>query len=50
MERDTLIVEHFDLPPVIMDVYNIIAYPEENPAAEENVTRIQNCLALVGAQ
>ena len=34
----------------VVDVYDIIAYLEEDPANEENVTRIKNYLAVNGAQ
>lgn len=33
----------------VVDVYDIIAYLEEDPANEENVTRIKNYLAVNGA-
>ena len=34
----------------VVDVYDIIEYLEENPANEENVTRIKNYLAVNGAK
>lgn len=34
----------------VVDVYDIIEYLEEDPANEENVTRIKNYLALNGAK
>ena len=33
----------------VVDVYDIIAYLEENPANAENVARIRNYLAVNGA-
>ena len=33
----------------VVDVYDIIAYLEEDPANEENITRIRNYLAVNGA-
>ena len=34
----------------VVDVYDIIEYLEEDPANEENVTRIKNYLAINGAK
>ena len=34
----------------VIDVYDIIEYLEEDPANEENVTRIKNYLAVNGAK
>ena len=34
----------------IVDVYDIIEYLEEDPANEENITRIKNYLAINGAK
>ena len=34
----------------VVDVYDIIEYLEEDPANEENVTRIKNYLAVIGAK
>ncbi|MBO4931147.1 MAG: hypothetical protein J6I42_03095, partial [Clostridia bacterium] len=34
----------------VVDVYDIIEYLEEDPANEENVTRIKNYLAVNGAK
>ena len=45
------IEEQFGFPVYsIVDVYDIIEYLEENPANEENVTRIKNYLAVNGAK
>jgi orotate phosphoribosyltransferase len=45
------IEEQFGFPIYsIVDVYDIIEYLEENPANEENVTRIKNYLAVNGAK
>ena len=44
------IEEQFGFPVYsIVDVYDIIEYLEEDPANEENVTRIKNYLAVNGA-
>ena len=43
--------EEFGFPVYsIVDVYDIIEYLEEDPANEENVTRIKNYLAVNGAK
>ena len=42
------IEEQFGFP--VVDVYDIIEYLEEDPANEENVTRIKNYLAVNGAK
>ena len=34
----------------VVDVYDIIEYLEEDPANEENVTRIKNYLSVNGAK
>ena len=45
------IEEQFGFPiNSIVDVYDIIEYLEEDPANEENVTRIKNYLAVNGAK
>lgn len=45
------IEEQFGFPVYsVVDVYDIIEYLEEDPANEENVTRIQNYLAVNGAK
>lgn len=45
------IEEQFGFPVYsVVDVYDIIEYLKENPANEENVTRIQNYLAVNGAK
>ena len=45
------IEEEFGFPVYsVVDVYDIIEYLEENPANEENVTRIKNYLAVNGAK
>ena len=45
------IEEEFGFPVYsVVDVYDIIAYLEEDPANEENVTRIKNYLAVNGAK
>ena len=45
------IEEQFGFPVYsVVDVYDIIAYLEEDPANEENVTRIKNYLAVNGAK
>lgn len=45
------IEEEFHFPVYsVVDVYDIIEYLEENPANEENVTRIKNYLAVNGAR
>ena len=45
------IAEQFGFPVYsIVDVYDIIEYLEEDPANEENVTRIKNYLKVYGAQ
>ena len=45
------IEEEFGFPVYsVVDVYDIIAYLEEDPANEENVTRIKNYLAINGAK
>ena len=45
------IEEQFGFPIYsVVDVYDIIEYLEENPANEENVTRIKNYLAVNGAK
>ncbi|MBQ5615128.1 MAG: orotate phosphoribosyltransferase [Peptococcaceae bacterium] len=45
------IEEQFGFPIYsIVDVYDIIEYLEEDPANEENVTRIKNYLAVNGAK
>ena len=42
--------EEFGFPVYsVVDVYDIIAYLEENPANAENVARIKNYLAVNGA-
>ena len=42
--------EEFGFPVYsVVDVYDIIAYLEENPANAENVARIRNYLAVNGA-
>ena len=43
--------EEFGFPVYsVVDVYDIIAYLEENPANAENVARIRNYLAVNGAK
>lgn len=45
------IEEEFGFPVYsVVDVYDIIEYLEEDPANEENVTRIKNYLAVNGAR
>lgn len=45
------IEEEFHFPVYsVVDVYDIIEYLEEDPANEENVTRIRNYLAVNGAK
>lgn len=45
------IEEEFGFPVYsVVDVYDIISYLEEDPANEENVTRIKNYLAVNGAK
>ena len=45
------IEEEFGFPVYsVIDVYDIIEYLEEDPANEENVTRIKNYLAVNGAK
>ena len=45
------IEEQFGFPVYsVIDVYDIIEYLEEDPANEENVTRIKNYLAVNGAK
>ena len=45
------IEEEFGFPVYsVVDVYDIIEYLEENPANEENITRIKNYLAVNGAK
>ena len=45
------IEEQFGFPVYsIVDVYDIIEYLEEDPANEENITRIKNYLAVNGAK
>ncbi len=45
------IEEEFGFPVYsVVDVYDIIEYLEEDPANEENVTRIKNYLAINGAK
>ena len=45
------IEEEFGFPVYsVVDVYDIIAYLEEDPANEENVNRIKNYLAVNGAK
>ena len=45
------IEEKFGFPVYsVIDVYDIIEYLEEDPANEENVTRIKNYLAMNGAK
>ena len=45
------IEEQFGFPVyAVVDVYDIIEYLEEDPANEENVTRIKNYLAVNGAK
>ena len=45
------IEETFGFPVYsVVDVYDIIEYLEEDPANEENVTRIKNYLAVNGAK
>ena len=45
------IEEAFGFPVYsVVDVYDIIEYLEEDPANEENVTRIRNYLAVNGAK
>ena len=47
----TEIEEEFGFPVYsVVDVYDIIEYLEEDPANEENVTRIKNYLAVNGAK
>ena len=42
--------EEFGFPVYsVVDVYDIIAYLEENPTNAENVARIKNYLAVNGA-
>ncbi len=44
-------IEEFGFPVYsVVDVYDIIEYLEEDPANEENVTRIKNYLAINGAK
>ena len=44
------IEEQFGFPVYsVVDVYDIIEYLSEDPANEENVTRIKNYLAVNGA-
>ena len=43
--------EEFGFPVYsVVDVYDIIEYLEEDPANEENVTRIKNYLEVYGAK
>ena len=43
--------EEFGFPVYsVVDVYDIIAYLEENPVNAENVARIRNYLAVNGAK
>ena len=45
------IAEQFGFPVYsVVDVYDIIEFLEEDPANEENVTRIKNYLAVNGAK
>lgn len=45
------VAEEFGFPVYsVVDVYDIIEYLEEDPANEENVTRIKNYLAVNGAK
>lgn len=45
------VTEEFGFPVYsVVDVYDIIAYLEEDPANAENVTRIRNYLAVNGAK
>ena len=45
------IADEFGFPVYsVVDVYDIIEYLEEDPANEENVTRIKNYLAINGAK
>ncbi len=45
------ITDEFGFPVYsVVDVYDIIEYLEEDPANEENVTRIKNYLAINGAK
>ena len=45
------IEEEFGFPVYsVVDVYDIIEYLQEDPVNEENVTRIQNYLAVNGAK
>ena len=45
------IEEQFGFPVYsVVDVYDIIEYLEEDPANEENVTRIKNYLSFNGAK
>ncbi len=47
----TEIEEEFGFPVYsVVDVYDIIAYLQEDPANEENVTRIKNYLSVNGAK
>ena len=45
------VTKNFGFPVYsVIDVYDIIEYLEEDPANEENVTRIKNYLAVNGAK
>ena len=47
----TEVTKNFGFPVYsVIDVYDIIEYLEEDPAHEENVTRIKNYLAVNGAK
>ena len=47
----TEVAKNFGFPVYsVIDVYDIIEYLEEDPANEENVTRIKNYLAVNGAK
>ena len=47
----TEVTQNFGFPVYsVIDVYDIIEYLEEDPANEENVTRIKNYLAVNGAK
>ena len=47
----TEVTRNFGFPVYsVIDVYDIIEYLEEDPANEENVTRIKNYLAVNGAK
>ena len=47
----TEVTKNFGFPVYsVIDVYDIIEYLEEDPANEENVTRIKNYLAVNGAK